>query len=853
MIVLLLLAGAPLPAADTLPAYCGAVGANSYTPPTVAIPAVVLNRGTVITVTNATMAINGDTSSVAALVANPGPDGISLQEAVMATNNSPGTWNIQFAPALKGSTIVVDSGPLGGLSFLSGGNVTINGDINGDGQPDITLTSQSGNNAGIYVVSGGNTLNGLALNNFTYGVWISPPAPGQPGSGGGTFSNITISNLTLTNIQNTGIGVNPPSPNSAASQGTFDHVLIVGNTITGNASGPMWGILVDLGSTTGATLQHTTIANNNINLPTTGAKGVSVDSGTGLGATKNQALDTLIANNVISSLLPEVGIRVATGVAAASSNLIDGMQVIGNRILITGPPVEGAPGTVGMELFSGDAASDDAFPSLRPIQYSENNIIRNLSVLSNTIQGGANFGIELQVACCGNANNTITGLSILGNTIDAADYGMQLGSGASGGAYSRPSTGNTLSNVLVQANTIQMTPACNCYPAGLGLTFGGIVVIAGEEEPGNNVTGISIANNDVNTPLAGISIIGGVGGSGLPNPPISPADNNVVSSAQISCNQIDQAPTMRIDFPGTQGIDVTGGLLNANGNQVQQLTVVDNLVAGVLGGASLFANLGSGFWRNPGTTTGDTISISQISGGVDGPAITSAINAEGGAPLIAPNTWIAIAGTNLAASTRSWLPSDFVSNQMPTQLDGVSVTVNGESAYLYYVNPSQVNALTPPDAMQGTVNVVVNNNGVSSQTYTAQAQAISPSFFVFDGTHVVATHLNGTDIGPPTLYPGLTTPASPGETIVIYANGFGQTSVPVVSGSMTQSGTLSPLPVITISGIQANVRFAGLNNAPGEFQFNVDVPSNVPDGDQPLTATYNGVATQLGVVLTVQH
>ena len=91
--------------ADTLPSYCGAVGAKSYTPPAVTIPSVVLNRGTVITVTNATMAINGDTSSVKALVANPGPDGISLQEAIMATNNDPGTWNIQFAPALKGSTI----------------------------------------------------------------------------------------------------------------------------------------------------------------------------------------------------------------------------------------------------------------------------------------------------------------------------------------------------------------------------------------------------------------------------------------------------------------------------------------------------------------------------------------------------------------------------------------------------------------------------------------------------------------------------------------------------------------------------------------------------------------------------
>ena len=88
---------------------------------------------------------------------------------------------------------------------------------------------------------------------------------------------------------------------------------------------------------------------------------------------------------------------------------------------------------------------------------------------------------------------------------------------------------------------------------------------------------------------------------------------------------------------------------------------------------------------------------------------------------------------------------------------------------------------------------------------------------------------------------------------MIYGNGFGQTSTPVVSGSMTQSGSLSPLPVITIGGIQANVRFAGLNLTPGEFQFNVDVPATVPDGDQPVTATSNGVTTQAGVVLTVGH
>ena len=280
---------------------------------------------------------------------------------------------------------------------------------------------------------------------------------------------------------------------------------------------------------------------------------------------------------------------------------------------------------------------------------------------------------------------------------------------------------------------------------------------------------------------------------------------------------------------------------------MQQAYIADNLIAGVLSGASTFAYLGSGGSGNTLTTSANPT-----------PAISLVANAEGESPVIAPNTWIEIKGVNLAPHqdaliSRIWTTPDFVNNQMPVQLDGTSATVNGKSAFVYYVSPSQVNILAPPDAMQGSVNVVVTNNGALSQAYVAQAQPASPSFFVFDGTHVVATHADGTDIGPTTLYPGLTTPAKPGETIVIYANGFGPTSTPVVSGAVSQSGSLSPLPVITIGGIQANVRFAGLNVTPGEFQFNVDVPSNVPDGDQPITATFSGGSTQAGALLTVQH
>jgi len=280
-----------------------------------------------------------------------------------------------------------------------------------------------------------------------------------------------------------------------------------------------------------------------------------------------------------------------------------------------------------------------------------------------------------------------------------------------------------------------------------------------------------------------------------------------------------------------------------------------------------YAGTGSGI-ATINITTGQIAPHSSIFGGPGSPVglapdplttatptITGVANAESGVATIAPNTWVAIGGSNLgpAGDTRTWGSSDFVGGQLPTSLDGLSVTVNGVPAYVYYISPAQVNILTPPNAISGSVPVQVSDNGVISANFTVQAQAESPSFFVFGGgPYIAATHANGSYLGPTSLYPGLTTPAQPGETIVMYANGFGSTSTPVVSGSETQSGTLSPMPVITIGGVAATVTFAGLVS-PGEFQFNVVVPPSLANGDQPTMAMYKGLTTQAGTLITVQQ
>jgi uncharacterized protein (TIGR03437 family) len=237
------------------------------------------------------------------------------------------------------------------------------------------------------------------------------------------------------------------------------------------------------------------------------------------------------------------------------------------------------------------------------------------------------------------------------------------------------------------------------------------------------------------------------------------------------------------------------------------------------------------------------------------PIITGVVNAAGGNAVIAPNTYVTITGTDLAPAndSRIWQGSDFANNQLPNQLDGTSVTVNGVPAYVYFISAKQINILTPPNAISQTVPVQVTVNGVASNTIRVAAQASAPAFFQFgSGPYVAATHANGNLLGPASLYPGATTPAKPGEQVILYGNGFGSTTPEVVGGSVMQSGTLAPLPVFQIGGITATVQFAGLIS-PGLFQFNVVIPTNAANGDLAIRATYNGASTQTGASIAVQQ
>jgi uncharacterized protein (TIGR03118 family) len=139
------------------------------------------------------------------------------------------------------------------------------------------------------------------------------------------------------------------------------------------------------------------------------------------------------------------------------------------------------------------------------------------------------------------------------------------------------------------------------------------------------------------------------------------------------------------------------------------------------------------------------------------PNVASAVNAAQVGGGIAGNTFVSIYGTDLAATKRGWGTKDFGTNgtTLPTSLDGVRVTINGEPAYICYISPIQINLLTPADLTAGgAIAVQVSSGTLTSSTMNVTVQVAAPSFFLFDAAgHVAATHANNTPIGTATSTP----------------------------------------------------------------------------------------------------
>jgi uncharacterized protein (TIGR03437 family) len=230
---------------------------------------------------------------------------------------------------------------------------------------------------------------------------------------------------------------------------------------------------------------------------------------------------------------------------------------------------------------------------------------------------------------------------------------------------------------------------------------------------------------------------------------------------------------------------------------------------------------------------------------------------------VAPGSWIEIYGSNLAPDTRGWTGSDFNGVNAPESLDGTSVTIGGQPAYVSFISPGQVNVQVPSNIGTGSQPLIVTTQaGGAGNSYSVTVNAEEPgllapsSFKLGANQYVVALFPDNTTYVLPTgAIAGITSrPAQPGDTIILYGIGFGAVTPSTPAGQLAeQLDTLAAPFHVFFGSIEASVAYDGL--APGFvglYQFNVVVP-NVSSSDLvPLTFTLAGTQGAQTLYIAVQ-
>ncbi len=204
--------------------------------------------------------------------------------------------------------------------------------------------------------------------------------------------------------------------------------------------------------------------------------------------------------------------------------------------------------------------------------------------------------------------------------------------------------------------------------------------------------------------------------------------------------------------------------------------------------------------------------------GLSQPTVTAVVNAASYDTAVPRGCIISIFGTRLArtAARSASLP-------LPGKLEDASVLVGDLElpAPLYYVSPTQINAVLPFEALGDTLAIVVLTSEGRSRPFQLKPAASGPGLFTSDGSgkgQVLA-------LTPDFQLAGA---VGPGQPFILYATGLGPTDPPVVSGNPGASqeplNRVTTLPEVYAGdyALPAPVSFAGL--APGMagvYQINV--------------------------------
>jgi uncharacterized protein (TIGR03437 family) len=213
------------------------------------------------------------------------------------------------------------------------------------------------------------------------------------------------------------------------------------------------------------------------------------------------------------------------------------------------------------------------------------------------------------------------------------------------------------------------------------------------------------------------------------------------------------------------------------------------------------------------------------------------LNPVVGAPL-APGTIASVYGSGLG-------PAMGVSTGMVpvvTTFDNTYVLVGPYQAPLYYVSSGQLDIQLPAelDATQ-QYPIVVSVNGAVTLPDTLNIVPATPGVAALPNGGIIAQHADYSAVSA-------TSPAQPGEVIIIYLAGLGATNPSVPSGMAAPSTpplAQVTLPVtVTVDGQNAVVDFAGLTpGSVGLYQIDFQVPTNAQTGNLNVVVSQNGLVS----------
>lgn len=202
-------------------------------------------------------------------------------------------------------------------------------------------------------------------------------------------------------------------------------------------------------------------------------------------------------------------------------------------------------------------------------------------------------------------------------------------------------------------------------------------------------------------------------------------------------------------------------------------------------------------------------------------------------PNAAPDSLLSTFGTGLGSGIYN-----ATSLPLPKSLGGTVVTVNGNTADLLYVSPTQINYVLPSNLSPGTATVEVKTNGVVVGKGTVVVDNVAPALFTItaDGKGIPAGY---------STFDGIVTKAlfnPDGTSRVVEAGTAQRPSYLVLFGTGLRKRSALSNVQVRIGGIVAQVDYAGpQKDYVGLDQLNVVVPTGARgSGEVDLILTVDG-------------